>query len=42
MESVQQEVKTVPINSRYKRESIEEVDKEIEELEAQRNQTKPL
>ena len=39
MESVQQEVKTVPINSRYKRESIEEVDKEIEELEAQRNQT---
>ena len=39
MESVQQEIKTVPINSRYKRESIEEVDKEIEELEAQRNQT---
>ena len=39
MESVQQEVKTVPIKSRYKRESIEEVDKEIEELEAQRNQT---
>ena len=39
MESVQQEVKTVPINSRYKRESIEEVDKEIKELEAQRNQT---
>tara|TARA_R100000951_G_scaffold43431_2_gene36563 strand:- start:4727 stop:5557 length:831 start_codon:yes stop_codon:yes gene_type:complete len=39
MESVQQEIKTAPINSRYKRESIEEVDKEIEELEAQRNQT---
>jgi len=38
MESVQQEVKTAPMNSRYKRESIEEVDKEIEELEAQRNQ----
>ncbi len=38
MESVQQEVKTAPMNTRYKRESIEEVDKEIEELEAQRNQ----
>ena len=38
MELVQQEVKTAPMNSRYKRESIEEVDKEIEELEAQRNQ----
>jgi len=38
MESVQEEVKTAPINRRYKRESIEEVDKEIEELEAQRNQ----
>jgi len=38
MESVQQEIKTSPLNSRYKRESIEEVDKEIEELEAQRNQ----
>ena len=35
---VQEEVKTAPINKRYKRESIEEVDKEIEELEAQRNQ----
>jgi len=38
---VQQEVKTAPINKRYKRESIEEVDKEIEELEAQRNQQEP-
>tara|TARA_R100001443_G_scaffold4883_3_gene13528 strand:- start:218 stop:1045 length:828 start_codon:yes stop_codon:yes gene_type:complete len=38
MESVQQEIKTAPMNTRYKRESIEEVDKEIEELEAQRNQ----
>ena len=38
MESVQQEVKTAPMNRRYKRESVEEVDKEIEELEAQRNQ----
>jgi len=38
MESVQQEVKTAPMNKRYKRESIEEVDKEIEELEAQRSQ----
>jgi len=38
MELVQQEVKTAPMNTRYKRESIEEVDKEIEELEAQRNQ----
>jgi DNA repair exonuclease SbcCD ATPase subunit len=38
MEMVQQEVKTAPINRRYKRESIEEVDKEIEELEAQRSQ----
>lgn len=35
---VQEEVKTAPINRRYKRESIEEVDKEIEELEAQRSQ----
>ena len=35
---VQEEIKTAPINRRYKRESIEEVDKEIEELEAQRNQ----
>ena len=35
---VQEEVKTAPMNNRYKRESIEEVDKEIEELEAQRNQ----
>jgi|SRR5210317_1849702 DNA repair exonuclease SbcCD ATPase subunit len=41
MEMVQQEVKTAPINKRYKRESIEEVDKEIEELEAQRNQQEP-
>jgi DNA repair exonuclease SbcCD ATPase subunit len=38
MESVQEEVKTAPMNRRYKRESVEEVDKEIEELEAQRNQ----
>ena len=38
MESVQQEIKTAPMNKRYKRESVEEVDKEIEELEAQRNQ----
>ena len=38
---VQQEVKAAPINRRYKRESIEEVDKEIEELEAQRNQQEP-
>ena len=38
---VQEEVKTAPINRRYKRESIEEVDKEIEELEAQRNQQEP-
>ena len=38
---IQQEVKTAPINKRYKRESIEEVDKEIEELEAQRNQQEP-
>jgi len=38
MEMIQEEVKTAPINNRYKRESIEEVDKEIEELEAQRNQ----
>ena len=38
---VQQEVKTAPMNKRYKRESIEEVDKEIEELEAQRNQQEP-
>jgi len=38
---VQEEVKTAPINKRYKRESIEEVDKEIEELEAQRNQQEP-
>jgi len=38
MEMIQEEVKTVPMNTRYKRESIEEVDKEIEELEAQRNQ----
>ena len=35
---IQEEVKTAPMNNRYKRESIEEVDKEIEELEAQRNQ----
>lgn len=35
---VQEEIKTAPINRRYKRESIEEVDKEIEELEAQRSQ----
>jgi len=41
MEMVQQEVKAAPINRRYKRESIEEVDKEIEELEAQRNQQEP-
>jgi len=41
MEMIQQEVKTAPINKRYKRESIEEVDKEIEELEAQRNQQEP-
>ena len=38
---VQEEVKTAPINRRYKRESIEEVDKEIEELEAQRSQQEP-
>ena len=38
---IQEEVKTAPINNRYKRESIEEVDKEIEELEAQRNQQEP-
>jgi len=38
MESVQQEIKTAPMNKRYKRESVEEVDKEIEELEAQHNQ----
>ena len=38
---VQEEVKTAPMNKRYKRESIEEVDKEIEELEAQRNQQEP-
>ena len=38
---VQEEVKTAPINKRYKRESIEEVDKEIEELESQRNQEEP-
>ena len=38
---VQQEVKAAPMNKRYKRESIEEVDKEIEELEAQRNQQEP-
>ena len=36
---IQEEVKTAPMNTRYKRESIEEVDKEIEELEAQRNKT---
>lgn len=36
---IQEEVKTVPMNTRYKRESIEEVDKEIEELEAQRSKT---
>jgi len=41
MEMIQEEVKTAPINNRYKRESIEEVDKEIEELEAQRNQQEP-
>tara|TARA_R100000234_G_scaffold88315_2_gene56762 strand:+ start:4185 stop:5021 length:837 start_codon:yes stop_codon:yes gene_type:complete len=41
MEMVQEEVKTAPINRRYKRESIEEVDKEIEELEAQRSQQEP-
>jgi len=41
MEMVQQEVKAAPMNKRYKRESIEEVDKEIEELEAQRNQQEP-
>lgn len=35
---IQEEVKTAPMNNRYKRESIEEVDKEIKELEAQRNQ----
>jgi len=35
---IQQEIKTAPMSKRYKRESIEEVDKEIEELEAQRNQ----
>tara|TARA_R110002020_G_scaffold473506_1_gene702862 strand:+ start:1891 stop:2730 length:840 start_codon:yes stop_codon:yes gene_type:complete len=38
MEMIQEEVKTAPMNNRYKRESIEEVDKEIKELEAQRNQ----
>ena len=38
---IQEEVKTAPINRRYKRESIEEVDKEIEELEAQRSQQEP-
>jgi|TARA_R110000824_G_scaffold25092_2_gene87692 hypothetical protein len=41
MDMVQEQIKTAPINNKYKRESIEEVDKEIEELEAQRNQTEP-
>jgi DNA repair exonuclease SbcCD ATPase subunit len=38
MESITQEIKKTPMDSRYKRESIEDVDKEIEELESQRNQ----
>ena len=38
---IQEEVKTAPMSRRYKRESIEEVDKEIEELEAQRSQQEP-
>ena len=32
MEIIQEEIKTAPMNRLYKRESIEEVDKEIEEL----------
>ncbi len=38
---IQEEVKTAPMSRRYKRESIEEVDKEIKELESQRNQEEP-
>ena len=40
---IKEEVKTAPMNNRYKRESVDEIDKEIEELESQRNQeaTKP-
>ena len=43
MEMIKEEVKTAPMNNRYKRESVDEIDKEIEELESQRNQeaTKP-
>ena len=37
MEIIQEEIKTAPMNRLYKRESIEEVDKEIEELESQRS-----